>query len=75
MCEGEVEEVLRVLEEFRDKLDSIILKGFGHRIVLWGYGYSGRFIAWYAEYYHSIKVDYIVEDNWERSMPYEFPLF
>ncbi len=67
--------MLRVLEEFRDKLDSIILKGFGHRIVLWGYGYSGRFIAWYAEYYHSIKVDYIVEDNWERSMPYEFPLF
>lgn len=67
--------MLQVFEEFRDKLDSIMLKAFGHRIVLWGYGYSGRFIAWYAEYYHSIKVDIIVEDKWQYGMPYEFPIF
>lgn len=67
--------MLQVFDEFRKRLDSVIVKAFGRRIVLWGYGYTGRFIAWYAEYYHSIKVDFIIEDNWERSMPYEFPLF
>jgi len=67
--------MLQVFDEFRQKLDEVMIKAFGHRIVLWGYGYTGRFIAWYAEYYHSIKVDFIIEDNWEHSMPYEFPLF
>lgn len=67
--------MLEVFDAFRDKLDSVMVKAFGHRIVLWGYGYSGRFLAWYAEYYHNIKMDYIIEDNWPKSMPYEFPLF
>lgn len=55
--------MLKVFEEFRDKLDDVMLKAFGHRIVLWGYGYTGRFLAWYAEYYHGLTVDYIIEDN------------
>ncbi len=42
--------MLQIFKEFREKLDSIILNAFGHRIVLWGYGYTGRFIEWYADY-------------------------
>ena len=67
--------MLQIFKEFREKLDSIILNAFGHRIVLWGYGYTGRFIEWYADYYHSLTVDFIIEDNWPLSMPYEFSLF
>lgn len=67
--------MLQVFDEFREKLDAVMLKAFGHRVVLWGYGYTGRFLEWYAEYYHSIKVDFCIEDNWPLSMPYEFSLF
>ena len=38
--------MLKVFEEFREKLDEIIIKCFGHRIVLYGYGYSERFLEW-----------------------------
>ena len=67
--------MLKVFEEFRDRLDSVMLKAFGHRIVLWGYGYTGRFLSWYAEYYHGLTVDYIIEDSLPVSIPYEFPIF
>lgn len=67
--------MLQIFKEFRERLDSIMLNAFGHRIVLWGYGYTGRFLEWYSDYYHSLKVDYIIEDNWPLSMPYEFSLF
>ncbi len=67
--------MLKVFEEFKDRLDRVMLKAFGHRIVLWGYGYTGRFLSWYAEYYHGLSVDYIIEDNLPASIPYEFPIF
>lgn len=67
--------MLKVFEEFRNRLDEVMLKAFGRRIVLWGYGYTGRFLAWYAEYYHGLTVDYIIEDNLPASIPYEFPIF
>ncbi len=67
--------MLEIFDEFRERLDQVMLKAFGHRVVLWGYGYTGRFLAWYAEYYHSIQVDFIIEDNYGKGMPYEFPLF
>lgn len=28
--------MLKVFEEFKDRLDRVMLKAFGHRIVLWG---------------------------------------
>lgn len=37
--------MLKVFEEFKDRLDRVMLKAFGHRIVLWGYGYTGRFLS------------------------------
>lgn len=67
--------MLKVLDEFRKRLDDVMLKAFGHRVVLYGYGYSGRFLAWYAEYYHSIKVDFVVKEGYARDIPYEFPIF
>lgn len=67
--------MLKIFDEFRDRLDRVMLQAFGRRIVLWGYGYTGRFLAWYAEYYHGLTVDYIIEDNLPSSIPYEFPVF
>lgn len=52
--------MLKIFNEFRSILDNVMLKAFGHRIVLWGYGYTGRFLEWYAEYYHGLKVDFII---------------
>lgn len=42
--------------------------------MLWGYDYSGRFLAWYAEYYHSITPDFIITEDWSSSIPYEYPI-
>lgn len=67
--------MLKVLEEFRNRLDDVMRKTFGHRVVLYGYGYSGRFLEWYAEYYHSIKVDFVIREGYARDIPYEFPIF
>lgn len=67
--------MLKQLEEFHRRLDEIMLKAFGKRIVLYGYGRSGQFIRWYAEYYHSLQVDYIITEDWSSAVPYEYPLF
>ncbi len=67
--------MLTCLELFRDNLDDVMHKCMHKRIVLYGYGYSGKFIAWYAEYYHGIKVDYIITQDWSSAIPYEFVLY
>ena len=67
--------MLKIFNEFRSILDDVMLKAFGHRIVLWGYGYTGRFLEWYAEYYHGLKVDFIITEDWATGVPYNFPLF
>lgn len=67
--------MLKILEEFRIRLDAIIHKCMHKRIVLYGYGYSGKFVAWYAEYYHSIKPDYIITQDMTSNIPYEFELY
>ena len=67
--------MLNLFDDFRERLDSVMIQAFGKRIVLWGYGYTGRFLEWYAEYYHSIKVDFIITEDWSRGIPYNFPLF
>ena len=67
--------MLKVFDEFREKLDHVMLKAFGKRVLLWGYGYTGRFLEWYADYYHSIKMDYIITEDWSSGVPYNFPLF
>ena len=67
--------MLKQLIEFRERLDNVMRQAFGKRIVLWGYGYTGRFLEWYAEYYHSIRIDYIITEDWSTGQPYNFPLF
>ena len=67
--------MLKELQEFRDKLDAVMHKCMGKRIVIYGYGYSGRFVAWYGKYYHSIKPDYIITQEYSNTIPYEFELY
>lgn len=67
--------MLKVLDEFRQKLDDIMHRCMDKRIVLYGYGYSGKFIGWYGEYYHSIKPDYIITQDQSSNIPYEFELY
>lgn len=59
--------MLTILEEFRESLDNIMLKAMHSSVLLYGYeSYTGRFIKWYAEYYHNIKIDYLVSTNMDR---------
>lgn len=68
--------MIKVFNDFRKLLDDIMLKCLNKRIVLFGYGRTGQFLEWYADYYHSIKIDYIVTDSDARGdIPYNFPVF
>lgn len=68
--------MLSVLEEFREKLDTIMLKAMHNSVLLYGYeSYTGRFIKWYAEYYHNIKIDYLVSTDMSRGRAYDSEIF
>lgn len=68
--------MLDVLKEFRYKLDEIMLKCMHCGITLYGYeSYTGRFIKWYAEYYHNIKIDYLVSTDMSRGRAYDQEIF
>lgn len=67
--------MLDIFNEFRKTLDDIMLQAMHSRIVLYGYGYTGRFLKWYAEYYHSIEVDYIVSLDMRRGQVYDQEIF
>lgn len=47
--------MLKCLDAFRKILDDMMLEAMHKRIILYGYGYTGRFLKWYAQYYHSIN--------------------
>lgn len=67
--------MLKILEEFRKKLDNIMVQAIHKRVVLYGYDYTGRFLSWYAKYYHSIEIDYIITLDTSFSRPYDQELF
>lgn len=67
--------MLIIFDEFRRKLDDIMVKCIHDRILLYGYGYSGRFIKWYAEYYHNIIVDHIISTDMTGSQAYDKEIF
>lgn len=68
--------MFKTFETFKKKLDEIMIQCINQRIVLYGYDRTGQFLEWYAEYYHSIKIDYIVTDDWSSgNIPYNFPIF
>lgn len=67
---------LGILQEFRDKLDDMMIKAMHSRVLLYGYeSFTGRFIKWYAEYYHNIKIDYLVSTNMSRGRAYDMEIF
>lgn len=64
--------MLQQLFEFREKLDEIIIGDIHRRITLYGYdNYTGRFIKWYAQYYHNKKVDYLIKMSHQRGVSHE----
>lgn len=68
--------MLKQLEEFREILDNIMLQAMHKRVLLYGYeSYTGRFIKWYAEYCHNIKIDYLVSTDMSRGRAYDVEVF
>lgn len=68
--------MLKQLEEFRNCLDEIMLKAMHKSVLLYGYeSYTGRFIKWYAEYYHNIKIDWLVSTDMSRGRAYDMEIF
>lgn len=67
--------MLSVFDEFRKKLSESMLWAMHRRIVLYGYGYTGRFLKWYAEYYHNIKIDYVVSLDMRTGQAYDQEIF
>ena len=68
--------MLRILDEFREELDDIMLRAMHNRVLLYGYeSYTGRFIKWYAEYYHNIVIDYVVSTDMSRGRAYDMEIF
>lgn len=67
--------MVEVLNEFYGILDSVMLKCMNRRIVLFGYGYGGRFVQWYAQWAHGITVDYIISKNMTSGQLYESEIF
>lgn len=67
---------LQILQEFRDKLDDIMLQAMHSSVLIYGYeSYTGRFIKWYAEYYHNIKIDWLVSTDMSRGRSYDVEIF
>ena len=68
--------MLRVLDEFRETLDVIMLKAMHSSVLLYGYeSYTGRFIKWYAEYYHNIIPQFLVSTDMGRGRAYDSEIF
>lgn len=68
--------MLPILSEFREILDDIMLRAMHSSVLLYGYeSYTGRFIRWYAEYYHNIKIDWLVSTEMSRGRSYDSEIF
>jgi len=68
--------IRNIFQPFRDCLDELMLPAMHSKVLLYGYeSYTGRFIKWYAEYYHSIKIDYLVSPDMSRSRGYDQEIF
>jgi len=70
------QKIREIFSQFRNCLDELMLPAMHKRVLLYGYeSYTGRFIKWYAEYYHSIKIDYLVSPDMTRSRGYDQEIF
>ena len=67
--------MLAVLDEFHKKLSDAMLSCMDKRIILYGYGYTGKFLRWYASYYHSIEMDYVITTDWSAGVSFDQEIF
>lgn len=68
--------MLEQLQKFRDTLGGIMLQCMHKRIALYGYdSYTGRFLKWYAAYYHGIEVDYLISEDMSTGRGYDREIF
>lgn len=67
--------MFELLNPLRMKLDELMIGCFNDRIILYGYGFTGKFIKWYAQYYHGIEVDYIIWENMPSDIAYESDIY
>lgn len=68
--------MLDILNEFRKKLDDVMIKCMNTRIVIYGYdSYTGRFLKWYADYYHGIKADWLISEDMSVGRGYDLEIF
>lgn len=68
--------MLSVLNEFRRGMEELMLPALHRRVLLYGYeSYTGRFIKWYAKYYHNIDIDYLVSTDMSRGRAYDQEIF
>lgn len=57
------------LTDFRKSLSNIMIKAIHSRVIIYGYGYTGQFLKWYANYYHGIEVDYVISEKRHSQYP------
>ena len=68
--------MLAQLQPFRDTLDHIMLKAMHNRVLIYGYDtYTGRFLKWYAQYYHGITIDWLVSEDMTTGRGYDREIF
>ena len=67
--------MLQQLCEFREKLDSLMCRCINRRITLYGFGYTGRFIKWYAKYYHNIDIAYCITEDMQTGISYDAEIY
>ena len=68
--------MLKHLREFRKELDEIMLQCMHDRIAIYGYdSYTGRFLKWYAGYYHGIEVDWLISEDMSVGKGYDREVF
>ncbi len=68
--------MLLAFEGFREVLDAVIVKSLHKQVIIIDYDcLTGRFIRWYASYYHNLTVDYLIDDSQKRGSGHELGLY
>ncbi len=67
--------MLEVLDDFREKLSNVMVSCMDKRIILYGYGYTGKFLRWYASYYHALEVDFVITTDWSAGVSFDQEIF
>lgn len=63
------------LLELRNVLDDIMCKCLNRRVVLYGGGYTGSYIRWYAKYWHGIDIAFEIRESYTAGTAQDKGLF